>query len=464
MDNKKNINIVLGNKPKVSMLLSYNETKRSISAIPKTVVDGVEIPSKAITKLDQIEALLHALSRQEKKSIEELVNLGIITFSDERLKDLGVIISDKEKVYKKVVLDTKTGKFNDKTLNRRERAALGLRHVDDTLEEDIVDDALDVGAHEAVERDTVIVPEPVVPPVEEETTIIPEPVAVPVDSDTTREVVDSEHTIEEDGAHEVVGETVSEETTDEVEEHRHRINGRTVIKGLKIGAGALAIILGGVILVHNFGNIFKSKSGVDNGSTNDDDNKQRAEDSMDGGMPSSAPLPFEEGYNESDNTVYINTDIYEYGKYQEYGSEMAGEDMKTQLDLIDAICRTYEPCEFSNLVIDRDKQALSIIDVARNEALNNRSRESITYIIDQYVKYIFEDSTMFDGNVIKGYQYLSPYARYIVLVSGETMLQLCRDYNYSTYNREYYFDSLIDEFDDLVDSTTRELLVADKIR
>ena len=453
-----NMFFIDNNGSTMKLAIGYNEKKKSITAVPITIIDGVEVKGRTINNLDLILELLYAFSRQSKNSILELVNRNSIVFTDNRLLGDGVIIVDKSGEYNKIFFDKESGSFKNKTLYRKERIELGLLDKIDDLEENM--DEVIAESHENVSevlnenREFTDDVEPLVKNEELNTVNGSEHTDIEnSDKSEKQDTIDKSNNVIRDKiieTKEKIVNTTKETIKNKVTETKETIknidvSNKKTIKGLKICAGALALIAAGVILSHNYGLLFKKNN--NNNTRNDDNNNPRYEDSI----GNTGVL------NEVDEPVYINNDVYEEGKYRNYGSEVVEEDMETQLNIINTECFTFEPRVFDNIVIDSDKQTLHAIGNARNNALTDKN--NVTPVIDSYVKYVFEGSTMFDGNVVKAYDYLSPYAKYIVLVSGESLLSLCPDYNYSTvYNEDgYYFESLIDEFDNLIDQTYREL-------
>ena len=73
--------------------------------------------------------------------------------------------------------------------------------------------------------------------------------------------------------------------------------------------------------------------------------------------------------------------------------------------------------------------------------------------MDDYARYMFEGSTMFDGRTIKGFDYLDPMSKYVVVVSAQTVAQkLCpRDSIYDLQSGLCDFNQLMEKFDNAVD-------------
>ena len=161
----------------------------------------------------------------------------------------------------------------------------------------------------------------------------------------------------------------------------------------------------------------------------------------------------------SDANNHIDPNYYSEDSVHE---ETNVEDVKPKIDYVNSVCGTHQPCVFYDLVGTSDMETVKIINDARNAALNDHSK--LFDVVDQYARYIFEGSTMFNGNAVKGYYYVSPLSRYIILTSAQTLLELCQDYNYSTAVNIYTFDNLMISFDELIDETYRELMVIDKTK
>ena len=234
-----------------------------------------------------------------------------------------------------------------------------------------------------------------------------------------------------DGAIDVV-------VSDPTSEREERVKPRKGIKNLKrVSIAALAVVVGGYILVNGYNHLFKQHE--DNKDNNDNHNdNHRYEETIE--YPSVEPTV--EPYN---NGSVVNYD-----------------DMETQIDIINEACFNFQPCSLENLVVDSDREAIYTINNMRNKVLNN-SCDADTFL-NNIVNYIFENGTIFDGNVIKGYDSLTPYAQYIVLVASQSILQIDTNYEHTTTYSNYNFDVLVNSFDYMVNATYLRLVDNNKTR
>ena len=117
---------------------------------------------------------------------------------------------------------------------------------------------------------------------------------------------------------------------------------------------------------------------------------------------------------------------------------------------INNICWPCTECDFCDLGDIKDRDALQVINNARNDVINKKN--SVFFLIDDYARYIFEGSTLFDGRTIKGYDYLDSMSKYLVVVSAQTAMQnLCpRDCMFDLQSGLCNFDELMSKFDDEV--------------
>lgn len=118
---------------------------------------------------------------------------------------------------------------------------------------------------------------------------------------------------------------------------------------------------------------------------------------------------------------------------------------------INDACWPCIPCDFCDLADANDRDAIQVINNARNDVINNKN--SIYFLMDDYARYMFEGSTMFDGRTIKGFDYLDPMSKYVVVVSAQTVAQkLCpRDSIYDLQSGLCDFNQLMEKFDNAVD-------------
>ena len=481
---------------KISQIkLNYDVAKKSIIANVVTVFENGLKQKKQISKMDLISDMLNSFSKQEGLTVSELIAKGLVIVS-ESLKDKDVLIRDGEN-YNRIIYNHEKNMFVENRLSRSDRRELGLYSdiEGEVKEETALTDLMDF--NEIVSKIRELNPDveiklgdndadslyyrifTSVPASELKLpegfyyndkngitnkhhtasgsyiTIDVEPLSKMIDTKEEHDTLSSKEEIveEPDGALDVSSDdSVIERPTvvTEVETDRKTKKG---IKFLKVIGTAGAIIAAGYIIVKSgifgFTDSFENK---DNRS--DDNNNNRYEDNIeDNNIETTFTTPEPEvisnGYDEEKNDVY-ETNIQD--------------DIEVQIQRVNDACFTYDPCSLYTLVSFSDRQPIEVITTARNETLDNRY--DVIDLIDQYIKYVFEGATMFDGNVVKAYDYLSPYARYIVLVSGQSMLELCTDYNYSTiYNggvNVYDYESVTDSFNILIDQTYRELTNKEK--
>ena len=424
--------------------LSYDSTLKHINArVTYERYDGKN-EEHNVSNLDVINELLNKYTDQELKTIPDLISDRILFIADNRLYD-GVVVIDSERKYHKFAFDSSKGQFTETRLSRMERNALGINSYDSKEElvspvesDELEDKAVVVEHHDSIPEVEIKVDEPVVESEKEPSTVVvesPEPTIAALS----------------DGSYEVSGTDVEEKTVAKEE----KVLTKKSVKNLKINKKALAIlgVAAALVLV---GCIYgKQKS--------DDINKRKNDKSDDNPNPR-----YEQDINdqqidttftqEEPTEVFINDDVYEDGKYASLGSIIASDDMFEQTQFINDVCFSYEPGYLHNLVVDTDKPTISVINEARNNALNNSyNRDILINLLDQYTNYIFEGTTLFDGTAVKAYDYLTPYAKYIVIVSAQSMLQLYPDYNYSTTNNIYVFEDLVELLDNQIDPIYREL-------
>ncbi len=174
-------------------------------------------------------------------------------------------------------------------------------------------------------------------------------------------------------------------------------------------------------------------------------------------------------YNEVNNDTYETT--YLSGDIDDQMNEIAGICYQNISDIYNFLYynqghldENINACDFTSIVPNNDRDAVAIINNARNYVVRNAYTDSNTiltksdvysFLLD-YVNYAFEGGTVFDGQPIKSYNYLDPYSRYVVTVVGETMLQLYPDFNYESPYSNYSYQDLLrlvtDEHTDLANT------------
>ena len=495
--------------------LGYSEATKSVIAKVVTVFDNGMKQERLVKKLSLISDMLNSFAKQEKLSISELIDKGLIIVDVAKLKDKEVIIKDDEKGYRKVFFDKNTGVFVDRRLNRSERKELGLISYDDsdetivsedeevtvkdTSEETEMDEKNLVSIVDVVNELRILNPDAdiklgdatadskylntflssvpadklVLPKgfyynekngitnknhttsgsyitldvellekeeeKEEDTTVSDEEEKedIIVSDDETKNLIGS------DGARDV-SDSVSE-TASVVHETKEGKK-KKAIKLLKVAARAAAIIGAGYIIVKS--GIFNFNNTKNEDSRSEDNNNTRYEDNVES-MENVTNYS-----NEEPNIIYVDNNV------PDIVDENVTDNVEFMIQRVNDLCFSFEPCALNDLVGESDKMTITAINDARNSALSGGY--DVVDLLDNYVKYVFEGSTMFNGTVVKAYDYLTPFAQYAVLVSNQSMLQLCRDYNYSTAYNVYDFENVCDSLDNLIDQTYRELNVNNK--
>ena len=272
---------------------------------------------------------------------------------------------------------------------------------------------------------------------------------------------------ESDGAVDITSDVKTEKADNsEIRVKNLKIRNWKVLKPVLIAGATIATIAVIASAIKNNDNVYYFDDGVDN---NDD---YTHANQMDDG---SVPTTYNTSSQEEIERVFP-VENYEYGilNYSDY-DHLYGEDMGNQLDDINAICyeniydifqfinggNLVEPpmlCHLQELVPEEDQAAVRTIAAARNNMVNNAysmqdrslTRNDIDNLLAQYINYIYEGGTMFNGEYIKSFDSLSPYAKYVVAVMGQSTLQLRPDYQYTTNYEEYDFDNLVNRYDDIV--------------
>lgn len=285
-----------------------------------------------------------------------------------------------------------------------------------------------------------------------------EPVAIPFEvkeeTDTTTSekeeiVTTTEDEEKEDGAIDVV-------VADPVkEEKKEKTKTKKGIKRLKTyGKVALVILTGGVILYHSGVKNFIEKNLLEG-----NDNKNNEDSVNDSDAYSMTQT------NPGEEVIHVSYDnngesIVDYGESSgknnyELGSIIENEDMETQIQTINDICFNYQPCSLYNLVVDSDRDAIYAINNMRNSVLTNNCDPET--FLNNVVNYLYENGTIFDGKTIKTYDSLNSYARYIVLASSQSILQLCPNYSHTTSSNDYNYSNLTSSFNYMVNEDYRYL-------
>lgn len=458
-----------------SIKLVYNEKTKRIVANLITIVDGVKVRSRTIDNIEVIKVLIDALVKQSKLPVSELVDNGIILV-DDRLVDKGVIILDSSKEYHKYIFNKENGVFESIRLTRMEKKELGILTEDESYEslpevkeDDITKEdtpTVDVISNEKIVDNQVLTSEDV----SESKESLPEV------------VIDDK--LEEDGAIDV-----SEVSDEHVVTKEEKTKG---VRNLKINKKALLAL--GLVPVICASSIFLSRKNNGDSYITYNKNSYNGQKSISTTveLPSEPEIIVPTGLNSSvvptPEPIYepsvpqptatieppivvdASVPVYKASEFNideepaenlsvnDFDEEKAYVEYITQR--INDMCATCVPCKFYDLIDNSDMSTIRVINDARNIALNDRDK--LIDLMDYYVKYICEGTVMFENGVVKGYDYLSPLAKYAVLVSGQTLLPLCPDYNYSTMNGVYTYESLFDEFDSRINEVYSEMLTKGK--
>ena len=203
---------------------------------------------------------------------------------------------------------------------------------------------------------------------------------------------------------------------------------------------------------------------------------------------STTHAPYEQQY-ETPNVGYL----YENNGYEAeqangyYGFETAPtyeyQDVESKVDAANESCfrnigdlynfingagslnENMQPCDAQNYVSGDDYAAINAIVNARNsvveEAYSLRSvpitQTSAFVFMSQFVNYVFENGTTFNGTPVKSFDSLDPYSQYVVVTLGHGILQLRPDYEYSSTNRNYKYSNLMDDLEGILNQTRSSL-------
>ena len=233
-----------------------------------------------------------------------------------------------------------------------------------------------------------------------------------------------------------------------------------------------ALVIGGYAIYGGINNAIK------NNTTNTNDGEKLTYE-IDGSTVDSSYTEPEtvispEAFQAQDNNNYADEDYFTDGQnhdvyyepisdeerftqpYADYGSNITFDDMETQIQEINNICFSHEPCYLENLVVEDDFGTMMVVNGYRNDVLSKR--KSAYDYMNEIVNYVFENGTEFNGYNIKSFESLSPFAKYIVLVSGQSMLQFTPNYSHQTSMNNYDAHMLSVSFDYEVDSIHRTLM------
>ena len=165
--------------------------------------------------------------------------------------------------------------------------------------------------------------------------------------------------------------------------------------------------------------------------------------------------------NESIDGIIEYANFESYENISEIYSFLRGADLEGQPEL----------CDVQNTVSDRDRAAVALVVELKNRIVNNtyNSRDRVTarneamFFLNQFCNYVFENGNMLNGQTVKTYDSLSPYAQYVVNVLGQSVLQLCPDYIYQSPSNTFDFNNLMALLNNNVnDSYTRVVSASGK--
>ncbi len=470
--------------------LSYNETKKCITAKRVLSFSDGHKEEKMFNNLAAINKLLASFEEQESLSVSQLVSMGLIIIDKDKLKDTGVIILDSENNYHKYFFNRDNGTFSETRMTRAESSSLGISFAkepenNEITEEKDVSQSIDIfeiaRAIQELNKDAVI--RVGNPEYDSEATrrfyssvpaselILPKGFYYNEKNGITNkhntktgsycsiDVLDlsladekkllPKEEIEEENLDEVddsMDDDIKEEKEEVVLDEKKENKEKKGVKNLRIRFRRVLAIATGIVLIGGAVEIFKHTKN-NNNARSVNNNSIQYQDDM-------ATVYVDSTHNIEEEVITPNME------YEQYGSIVHDEDMESQIQQINDYCFSYEPCSLADLVVESDKNAIKVINNLRNKTLNNQYE--IYMLLNQYVNYIFEGTTMFNGNAIKAYDYLSPYAKYIVVTSAQSMLGLCQDYDYFTAYNNYTYGNLVDAFDNLVDQLYRDLNVRSK--
>ena len=373
--------------------------------------------------VDSINTILRNIYEKESKTIKDLINEGRVVIGSSKVWDNYVLTSSgyfvknaKEKVVERVVVE------EPKTV-----------------------DIIPSEKEEAAEK--VVVEEPkTVERIEETTKVVPEAV------ETTEKV--TEPVVGSDGAISVV------ETSDKKEETKKDTSETgTKIKLKTLGKYALALIAGGVILVHGLPIIENALSNLSNPDPTNPNKNQNEENSS---YESVGAVEVDGDYGTTvitDDGIYVDeTPNYYYeaegNVYYEYGFAYDDESIIEQTQTVNNFCYENRTANFENLVVASDKDAIKKICDMRDAVINGTC--SYYDFMNNICDYVISNSSRFNGKGVTSYYSLKPFAQYITLVCGQTMLQ--QDYTYQAPSgRVYPFDEVIELLNDQFNETCMKL-------
>ena len=428
----------MGNSAKIEKIMVYMKNKMLLGRAD--LANGKYLN---YISLDEINGAIAELAKQKGVTLSYLVANGLVSCDP--------------KILSKYDIDIFEGKIIDRTKPR-----VSTPRVRSTP---IVEPSTPVSTPITPVEDAVstMTPEPTVPvtpvvdPVPTEDIPVVEPVVtadVPVHSDGA---VDPVITAATETTPVVAAAPVAETSPSKETKKRKRIKNLKTFGITTLAlAGAIAVIAGGL------------NSAVKNNTGKDVTEGTKVVVNVDGTEYDARVYATQEPVVYQEDTIIVHEDdsyfmpeatpVPEYDEAYSFGSSISAleEDMASQAQAVNDICFRYERCTLEQLVTESDFDAIYTINSLRNDVVSNRCSGEV--FMNNIVNYIFESGNNFNGRVIKTYDSLSPFAQYIVLVAGQSILvEKCPSYNHQTQYNNYDASNLSISFDYMVDATYRQI-------
>ena len=245
------------------------------------------------------------------------------------------------------------------------------------------------------------------------------------------------------------------------------------INNLKVnGKKIAAVCLAGLVLVgswYTLSSLNRNNSNRNNNVSNNDSNV-RNENVV---YEQNNPYNYDYNYNYDYEENNFNQNMYAFQDVESRVNEINENCYRNISDIYsflyngNGLNESINLCDVQNYVNSDDRAAVDAITIARNNIVNeayNYKSEPITltsvYVfMADYVNYVFENGTTFNGVPIKSYESLDPYSQYAVAILGQSILQLRPDYDYTSRssNRNYQYDNLMSAFESITNSTRSSL-------
>ena len=404
------------------------------------------------------------------------INKALAVFISNENSDLETLVKNKQVVLEgnaKLVLefDYKKGKIVQRKFTPEElihianqiKSLTNSTPVVEPVVAPVVDPTVTRGVEPVVTPvvDPVVTPvvDPVVTPVVEP---VVAPVVEPVVAPVVEPVVGSDGAISVDSDNKKVKETKKEE----------KKKTSTKVKLKRIGAGLLVLGIGLFALcggVEELWNRLHGNRYNGDGNDNDNENESRITSQISEQEETNRNQTDEELIESISNEDEISTGYYvpeeevrrnpvepiEHHDYSDNGSTVEYDSMEKQLKAINAMCNENKPHEFGEIVTDDDKYTIAFISYKRNEVLNGSCTRK--EYMDNMISYSFENGPFFNQTGLKPFDELSPFSRYIVIVSSATILRDCPDYSFQGQYGFYTPVDIYESYDYTVDELTRVL-------